>query len=604
MTRWLLAAIIGSMIAALHYGSRLRQGNARRSLVVPAVLRALAATIIAGLLLQAPLRAGSRLPPLVAIDVSASWSRGGPADSRWAEARDRASRASTGDSMLLVGDSLRSSRELPSTPVDFTSSPAAAAERARREGRSLLLITDGEGGSLSAGSLTPGSRVDVLRREPASDLSIVDLQVPARAAPGDSIDVRLTIRSGEAGSVAGTLTVGFDGAREESQAVSAGDAFAERTVSARLVVPGASGARVVTAIVRMPNDAESRNDTVSAVVEVSRTPVAILVSTAPDPDARDALEALRGALAAPPIGYYRVAPGQWRTGNGLTPVSEAEVRRALAAAPMAVIHGDTSLFGAPSSATRGSLILMVAGAADERREWRASSEASSPLAQALNGIAWDSVPPIEPAASPARGDWVALVAVSGGERRPLVAGSDREGRRRIVVALSGAWRWRSRGGVAGDAYGALWGSIVDWVGRSRPDARAALPGAMAVREGDRISWRRGGPDTIVTAVITRRDSAAFRDSVRLTFTAGAATTDSPPLRAGHYLVAVPGGSALLVVNRTRELLPTRQSISSTVTPGRAPRAPGAPLRDMWWPFAVALAALCGEWVLRRRIGLR
>jgi hypothetical protein len=604
MTRWLLAAIIGSMIAALHYGPKFRRVDAGGSFAVPALLRAVAATLLAALLLQAPFRGGSLLKPLVAIDVSASWMRGGTSDARWTEALDHASRAAAGDSVLLVGDSLRLSLRVPSPPVDVTSRPAAAADRARREGRPLVLITDGEGGDLAAASLTPGSRIDVLRRTPLADLAIVDLEMPARAAPGDTIDARLTIRSGEAGSAGGTVAVGFDGARAVEQAVAAGEAFAERNISARLVVPGASGPRLVTAVVRMPNDAEPRNDTVSTVVEVSRTPVAVLVSTAPDPDARDALEALRGALAAPPIGYYRVAPGQWRTGNALTALSEAEVRRALGGAPMAVIHGDTSLFGPPSAATRGSLILMVPGAPDTRTEWRASSEPSSPLSAALSGIAWDSVPPIEPAVSPARGDWTALSAVSGGERRAVVAGSDQLGRRRVVVAVGGTWRWRSRGGVAGDAYGALWGSIIDWVGRSRPDARAALPEAMAVREGDRIAWRRGGPDTSVTVVLSRNEATTIRDTVRLIFSGGAMTTDSPPLRAGRYAVSVPGGSAILAVNRTRELLPTRQTITSTVAPGRAPRAPGTPLRDMWLPFAAALAALCSEWILRRRIGLR
>ena len=28
------------------------------------------------------------------------------------------------------------------------------------------------------------------------------------------------------------------------------------------------------------------------------------------------------------------------------------------------------------------------------------------------------------------------------------------------------------------------------------------------------------------------------------------------------------------------------------------------IRERWWLFAIALAALCGEWVVRRRMGLR
>jgi hypothetical protein len=71
-----------------------------------------------------------------------------------------------------------------------------------------------------------------------------------------------------------------------------------------------------------------------------------------------------------------------------------------------------------------------------------------------------------------------------------------------------------------------------------------------------------------------------------------------------YDVSMTGGTAILVVNRTRELLPR----TPTVQPGRVgagavvgerPR-----LRDSGWPIVIALAALCAEWLLRRRSGLR
>jgi hypothetical protein len=306
------------------------------------------------------------------------------------------------------------------------------------------------------------------------------------------------------------------------------------------------------------------------------------------------------------MGFYRVAAGQWRSAGTLQPVSEADVRRALSTAPLAVIHGDTSLLGAPSSLTHGSLILMVPGVADARGEWRATPMPESPIAAALAGIAWDSVPPLEPSSAPAKGEWTALVASpsGGGDRRPIVAGSEQGGRRRAVVASSGMWRWRARAGVAGDAYGALWGSLIDWVGRTRPDDRAALPETPAIREGDRVMWRRGGSDSLVNAILVDRDRPAREDTLHLDFRGGATTTQTPALRAGEYVVTVPGGSAMLVVNRSREFLPTRPTLRAITIPGQGPRAPAAPLRDSWWPFAMALAALCGEWVLRRRVGLR
>ncbi|NUR20941.1 MAG: hypothetical protein HOQ12_15510, partial [Gemmatimonadaceae bacterium] len=74
MTRWLLAAIIGLVIAALHYGlpSR-RAAEGAPSATWPAILRWLAATLVAALLLGASLGRARPLPRLVALDASASW---------------------------------------------------------------------------------------------------------------------------------------------------------------------------------------------------------------------------------------------------------------------------------------------------------------------------------------------------------------------------------------------------------------------------------------------------------------------------------------------------------------------------------------------------
>lgn len=606
MTRWLLAAIIGSMIAALHYGPRLRATTPRAPLIGPALLRAIAATVLAALLLRAPIGGGAPLRQLVALDVSSSWMRGGVAGSRWTEAVRLATVAAAGDSVLLFGDSLRLAALPPAQPTDASSSAKTAVDYARREGRSLLLITDGEDGELPRAALTAGSRVTVLRRPAIRDLAIVSLELPERAAPGDTIDVRLTARAGELGSSAATILFAFGGGRNVETPVAAADALGERSVTFRYAVPAVSGPQIVRAIARMPNDSEPANDTVADVVEVTRTPVAVLVSSAPDPDARDVLEALRGALAAPPVGYYRVAPGQWRSAASLQPVGESEVRRAVAGAPLAVLHGDTALFGAPSAVAHGSLLLMVPGPTEGSGEWRATPTPDSPIAPALAGIPWDSVPPIDPASGAAKGDWVALraAATGGSGPRAIVAGSETSGRRRAVVAASGMWRWRARGGVPGDAYNALWGALVDWVSRTRPDARSALPEARAVREGDVITWRRGGTDTVVKVVLRRRDRTEWVDTLHLVFSGGSTTTQSPPLRAGEYTANVSGGSATLVVNRSREWLPTRQTLHDVTVTGDSPRSPGVPLRERWWAYAIALAALCGEWVWRRRVGLR
>ena len=93
MTRWLLAAIIGLMIAALHYGRSLRDSNERGvqgarlpgvdARLVAAVLRAIAAAVIAAMLLSAPSGRARPQRPLVAVDASASWTRGDSALFAW-----------------------------------------------------------------------------------------------------------------------------------------------------------------------------------------------------------------------------------------------------------------------------------------------------------------------------------------------------------------------------------------------------------------------------------------------------------------------------------------------------------------------------------------
>src|SRR5205823_4819624 len=125
----------------------------------------------------------------------------------------------------------------------------------------------------------------------------------------------------------------------------------------------------------------------------------------------------------PTRGFFRVAPGQWRLDGPLTPVPEDEVRRALHDAPVAIIHGDSSVFGPPRTAALGPVALVVPPAGDDG-EWYASDAPVSPLAPALSGVAWDSLPPLSVAAAEPTGRWTAIQARRGrsAERRVFVAG--------------------------------------------------------------------------------------------------------------------------------------------------------------------------------------
>jgi hypothetical protein len=367
---------------------------------------------------------------------------------------------------------------------------------------------------------------------------------------------------------------------------------------------------VVRAVVRSPGDVEPRNDTLSMAVDLSRAASAVFVSTSPDFDARYALSVLRGALAVPTRGYFRVAPAAWRVDGSLAPISEADVRAAFRDAPVAILHGDTAAFGPPRSATSGPLALVVpAGTSDG--EWYAAAAPPSPLAPALSGLPWDSLPPITAGSSPPSGQWRALEVRRGREedRRTIIAGTDTP-RRVVIVAASGLWRWRFRGGASADAFTALWGSLFDWLAAERADRRAAVPTGVVVRAGDPVRWHRGSPaDTSVLVVLrqlkgsTRSDSARV-DSMTLHFRGDATVAESAPLAPGVYVASMRGGTTMLAVNNSREWLPRSPGVKAGAIGGGVPVDSAPRLRTAGWVYALLLLLLCGEWVVRRRVGMR
>src|SRR5579862_7417398 len=72
MMPWLLAALVGFALAAVQYGP----SGTRRELPA-ALLRAVGITLLVALLLDAPAGAARAVRLLAALDVSASWQRGG-----------------------------------------------------------------------------------------------------------------------------------------------------------------------------------------------------------------------------------------------------------------------------------------------------------------------------------------------------------------------------------------------------------------------------------------------------------------------------------------------------------------------------------------------
>ncbi len=637
MMLWFLSAIAAVLATLLQYGfPPSAAGRGARSWALM-LLRGAGMGLLAALLLDAPV-GGSRAPtPAVALDVSASWRRGDEAGRAWRTALERV-RALSADSVWLFGDSVRAGARdgggLTSGPSDVGSRVAAVTERALAAGRPVVVITDGElDDPQSVTALPAGSRVDVVAGAAAPDLAVAGLDAPRGAVSGDSIVIRVELASGVAGSGPGRLTVALDGRVLAATAVDSTAPYTRRTVELRVRLPEGDGRRILGAFVSADRDAERRNDTLATVIEVARQAGVVVVTTAPDEDLRFALAVLRGTLALPVRAYLRLAPGLWRTEGTLAPVSEGEVRQAVRDAPVAMLHGDTAVFGVPLAAARGPLALVPAvgpgpdaGATGGRAEWFATAAPPSPLAPALNGIAWDSLSPLDVGA-PAVGDWNALEVKRARqfEARAVITGASRP-RRRVVVNATGMWRWAFRGerGPGADAFAGLWGSLFDWLAAERGDPRAAATADAVIRAGEPIRWRRGGAraDSVVRLRLTRRggSGASSSDTVTIRFPGGGAGSTGPadsggearsvaesrPLEPGIWDAEVRGGAVTLVVNASREWVPRPPTVRSGAVEGSGAAMAGAVpgLRSFGLAYAALALVLCADWAARRRVGLR
>jgi hypothetical protein len=597
MSPWLLAILAGIVVAFVQYGGRdLRSGPNLAS----ALLRVGAVAIIVALILDAAAAPSKPVAPWAALDASLSMARGDSAV--WKAARDTA-RGVHAESILVFGDSARRG-DSATAPHDLSSLLRPAVERALGAGHPLVVVTEGElDDPEAARSLPNGSRVVVLPHPATRDVGVSTIDVPRAVVSGDSVEARVTVIAGGAGARGATVGLSIDGKMVGTAPIDTLGAYAERVVSLKVRVEGAAGPSVLRAFVTAAGDRERRNDTVAVAIDLSRAATAVFVSTSPDFDARYALAVLRAGLSIPTRGFFRVAPGEWRVEGALTPTTEGDVRAALREAPVAILHGDTAAFGPPREATIGPLALIVT--AGSEGEWYPSAAPASPLAPALSGVIWDSLPPVAISTTIPRGTWQGVEARRGRgeERKPIVVGSD-EPRRVAIVAASGLWRWRFRGGAASDAFTALWGSIFDWLAAERADKRAAVPDERLVRAGDPIRWRRGSQADTVVAVALRERGATRVDSLTLRFPANANIVESKPLPPGIYDASVHGGNAVVVVNPSREWLPRATRVASgrvrgSVAADNAPR-----LRDKGWVYALAILLLCAEWILRRRRGMR
>ncbi len=590
----LLAAVA---LAAVAYAGLERLG---RRAVVPAALRAVAWASL-GLLLLNP---GCPVPPdqsrpLVLLDGSLSMRATG---GRWDQALAAAQEAGE---VRLFGDP-----ELPldSTPVAGRSLLAPALAAARASGRPVIVVTDGElTDSLESLPFLPGVAVRLFPRASGRSVAIAAVRGASRITERDTLRLSVEVRGSGFTDRATTSVVVRAGARVVGNvSLSLGDGLTagEIAISGRAL---GAGDHALLLSLRDSLDAERRDEHRIHLVTVSATPGVALVASPGDWESRFLYRVLRDVTELPVEGFVELVRGQWRRMSTLQPVDAAEVRQAVNRSDLAILRGAGDL---GASARSGAVLEWPspAGADDAiAGDWYLAA-ADGPPAGALAGAPVDSFAPVTGLIplTPEAGAWTGLTAQAGrrGALRPAMTGSTRDGRRRVVIGAQGLWRWAFRGGSSEQAYRALFAGTVDWLlagqdtarGRARP-LRAVVPNGRPVTFG----WTGAGIAGPVAIRLRSGDGSAIADTLRFDG-AGRAALGLP---VGIYTYELEGGGrgTVVVEGYSDEWFPGPVVLSAAQGAQVASdRRQG--IRERWWLFALAVIALCGEWVVRRRMGLR
>ena len=579
-------------------------------------LAALRATGVGALVLliwnPAAVRLGvGAAPRLVLLDASLSMAgRGG----HWAAALDSARALARGDVIWRFG--ARVTAFDSTAPRDGASrlAPALAATAAR--GGPVAIVTDGvisDPADVPADLLRVG-RVVVLPRTPFFDAFVSDISGPSRTGAGDTLRLRVSygaagMRDAGSGMRDGSLTVTSEGRRLTSRRVTLPDSG---VVSTELTLPASRishpGWTALQVRLEGVSDSEPRDDARSFVLQVSAQPSIVVLASPPDWDTRFLAHALEDVAHAAVKVLVAADPGatRWRDAATLAAVPAGEVARAVRGAELLVEAGDPATFARVAS--RGAVLLWSPGRRQEG-DWYLQPPAASPIAGALAGVAWDSLPPVTALGELAPDSATAIVLTARlarrGPPRPVIALSQRGGKRRAVIAAGGLYRWAFRGGASGEAYRALVAGLTDWLlaGGERREERF-LPVATVTPNGLPVQWRwtaAGEPRAVVLSLT----SARGRQQDTLRFDAGGRAELWLPPGVYRYAAAEGPERALVVVDTYSDEwrpAPVVVAAHAGASAGEG-RLPGVALRDRWWLFVLAIAAFAGEWAWRRRQGL-
>ena len=646
---WLLVALGAVALAGWAYGTREERVAGRMG---PAAVRAAAVFLILGALALPALRgSGVGMPErVVLLDVSRSMTlpvRAG--DTGGATRLDSALALLpelAPDRVYLFGD-----RPLPAR-LDSLHALAATHDASRLEpalqaarlggADSVWVLTDGEWTDRDAARETAtGLGLGVRELRVASiepRVALAALQTPERARAGDTVRATLEFHAGGGSGGEGGLpdSVSFQLEREGTvvATVRASRPAAGRTGRAQVTfVPRDEGAesawRRYEAVLVDPPDPFGVSGRTGAWIEVSESSAgAVLVSLAPDWEARFLVPALDRLVLGGARGYLRLADGRYlEMGAGPRIVEASRVREAAQGARLLAVQASPEdlppwLAGALRAHAR---TLFFTGGPGEvpgvgarvtgplPGEWYpAGPVPASPSAALLAEADLDLLPPVRElyAVEPA-GRWSVINASRNrrGEGRPLLTAGEDGTRRWALSAAVDWWRWSLRGDEPRRVYEGVFSGIVGWLVEDATPRLASLVRTPA--PGEPQVWRiRPGSADLTIRLLDETGTEAWSESIA----DPPAEIVGPGLPPGRYeaLVTATGPDGPVELARPvdvepdpRGFLPGPPSEPLAIGAQPSPRPP-VEVRSPRpvWPFLLAVLLLCGEGVWRHRIGLR
>ena len=539
--------------------------------------------------------------PLVLLDASLSMSAPG---GRWAEARDSAAR--WGEARRF-GDERGAADTLPTRGRSLLG-PALVAAAA--SDRPVIVVTDGE--IEDAADLPPDllARVSVrlFPRVARPDLALTRVTGPARVTAGDSIALELEVEAtggAAADSVSVEATLG--GKRLARRALRLRNGSARGRLAFSSTAAGA-GEHVLRVGIAGSGDAEPRTDTRLHLVTVAPTPGVVLLAGPADWDSRFLYRTVREVAQLPVRGFARLDRERWRSMDDLSVVPRDAVRQAARRADLLIEMGAVAAF-AEGTAARG--VWSWPGGADSGAlagDWYLQAADASPVAGAFLGQPVDSFAPmlqLTPV-QPAPGDWIAITAQLGrrGAQRPAVIGREAGRVRRVVVAVDGLWRWAFRGGSSEQSYRTWVAATTSWLLGGADSARGSARPVRSVVDNGRplvFEWIGSGPAAPLGISWSGRTGSPRGDTLRFDGD-GHASVWLPPGEYRYRLAG--GGDGTVAVERYSDELLARP-VSLAAHEARPPVHAGRrAARDWLWLFGLCVLGLAGEWLARRRLGLR